>query len=275
MRKKLLQLGLSILCLFFIVGCGSSSNVTTSDPDSVSQLVLGTESDTALSIQVNNETGSSIKTFQIKTTDESEYSDNLIPSNVLFEQGQAAMLYYEPGEEETDETDYNVKVILQDGSSFELSTFPMRDMKESVTLHLSKSVVFIKYVSLESGESVSTLDIEVEAKEKRDAEEAAKKKDEEDEDDDNDSKSSDEDNSSSSNSSSNSSNYSSNNSSSSTIDDSSSTTPSTDDTTNSDGTDTTPTTPSTDTPSDSSSNTGGSSDSSTAAVTPSTNAGGE
>ena len=178
MKKYLKLLFVSILS-FSIVGCGPKSGVTTSDPEQQEEWTMGNPSETAFVLQVNNETGSDITSIQIKADNQEEYSANLIPDGIIFHQGESVDFYYEPAQEENDETTYQLKVSLAGKGEFLLTIFTLRDMKKSVTIHSTKGVVFIKYISLATGSQVSTLDTELEEKKKRDEEEAQRRKEEE------------------------------------------------------------------------------------------------
>ena len=180
MKKYLKLLFVAILSIS-IVGCGPKSDVKTSDPDQQEEWTMGNPSESALSIQVNNETGSDITSIQIKADNQEEFSANLIPDGIVFHQGDSVDFYYEPSQEENDATTYQVKVSLSGKGEFLLTEFPLRDMKKSVTIHSTKGVVFIKYISLATDEQVSTLNTELEEKKKRDEEEEERRKQEEEE----------------------------------------------------------------------------------------------
>lgn len=65
---------------------------------------------------------------------------------------------------------YQVQITLADGTVYELSSLGMDDIDQNAELCLEDDVVFVKYTSKASGDTVSTKEQEVAAKAQKDAE---------------------------------------------------------------------------------------------------------
>ena len=104
----------------------------------------------------------------------------MLASDAVLKNGETAEWFYMP--EEAGETEgvgekdialnvvYQVQITLADGTVYELSSLGMDDIDQNAELCLEDDVVFVKYTSKASGDTVSTKEQEVAAKAQKDAE---------------------------------------------------------------------------------------------------------
>ena len=164
--KRLWGLVLAAAMCMAVAGCGQEAAETaTTEPQ---YQVIGTEAEGAYDILLKNSIGQDVTGISVKTSDEEAYPANMLASDAVLKNGETAEWFYMP--EEAGETEgvgekdvalnvvYQVQITLADGTVYELSSLGMDD------------VVFAKYTSKASGDTVSTKEQEVAAKAQKDAE---------------------------------------------------------------------------------------------------------
>jgi len=165
----------------------------TSTPEP-SYRTIGTENEKAFSVLITNKTGQEIVGIAVKSSEEKEYADNLIPEGQSIAKDETVMLYYTPADTgeggeslaiDPDDEDtavavsvtYDVRLTCADESVLELYEFGFSDIT-AADLNCADGVAFIQYTSEATGETVNTKEAQLAAKEKLEAaaKEAAAKK---------------------------------------------------------------------------------------------------
>ena len=128
---------------------------------------VGEEAEGAFSVTLKNETGQAITGLSAKTSEETDYPENMIADGGSIQAGESVRFCYlpsdaaaEPVETESGrdfdvQTTYDVRLTLEDGSSYQLSGFAFNDMEEA-SIRFEDGVAFVEYTSVSSGEAVST-----------------------------------------------------------------------------------------------------------------------
>lgn len=165
-----------------------ASESTTPTP---SYRAIGTQDAQAFSVILTNSTGKDITGISIKSSGEKKYPSSIVSKNEPVAQGETIQLFYTPANTQDDESiktnpndkdtavamsvAYDIRLTVADKSVLELYDFGFQDIEEA-ELCLEDGVVFVKYMSKSTGESVSTKNAQIAAKEKQ--EQDAKKSDE-------------------------------------------------------------------------------------------------
>lgn len=150
--------------------------------------IVGKAEDGAFEVLITNHVGQDIAGLAIKSSEDTEYPENLIPEGEVIKAEETVKLYYtpakdqqaaetpaEPGEDERDilyRASYDVRLTCADGTTIDLYDFGFEDMKEADIL-FEDGVGFVKYVSVKNGEPVDTK--EAQLAKKAQMEEDAKK----------------------------------------------------------------------------------------------------
>ena len=176
--KKVWGLVLAAAMCMAVAGCGQEEAETaTTEPQ---YQVIGTEAEGAYDILLKNSIGQDVTGISVKTSDEEAYPANMLASDAVLKNGETAEWFYMP--EEAGETEgvgekdialnvvYQVQITLADGTVYELSSLGMDDIDQNAELCLEDDVVFVKYTSKASGDTVSTKEQEVAAKAQKDTE---------------------------------------------------------------------------------------------------------
>lgn len=191
MKKAVICLMLALCLCGMAAGCGKKEEEKTTTAEKKETVkeeekeyqVIGNKTDEAYDILLKNSTGQDITGIAVKTSDKAEYPANMMKTEEVLKQGDTAELFYTPeaAAESADvsSTDkavnivYNVQITLADGNIFEISSFGFDDIKDEAELCLEDGVVFVKYVSKTSGDSVTTKEQELGMKAQKEAQEAA------------------------------------------------------------------------------------------------------
>lgn len=159
-------------------------------PEEETFLPIGEEEEGAYQIKLTNSTGMDITAVSVKTTEEEEYPDNFLVEEDVFAADEVRYLYYLPPVEEDAETEevqpeeaddadeaddreltvgYDVQLTLADDSVYILHGFPFDDVEEAELL-LEEDVIYLKYISLSTQETVETREAELAIKAQEEAE---------------------------------------------------------------------------------------------------------
>lgn len=171
-----------------LVGCGGDKKTETKESETIIVETVAetfktigdeTENENAFSLKVKNNTGLDITGVSIKLFDETEFPANMLVEDDTFAVNEERILYFADVDKETEETQsedekvmtpgYDIQITFADESVKVLHGFPFGDIAEG-EICLEDEVAFVKYVSLSTGENVSTKDAELATKQ---AEEAA------------------------------------------------------------------------------------------------------
>jgi len=146
--------------------------------------VIGEETADAYELLITNNMGQNIIGIAIKGITEEEYSENMLKEAAVLADGDTAKLYYSLSvedegaaemETETDLLDeklinelYTVQLTLEDKTVVELINFGFDDMDE-VEICYEDEVGFIRYISKETKEEVSTKEMALAEKTRKEA----------------------------------------------------------------------------------------------------------
>lgn len=179
-KKVLVSMFVLAAMLFSFAGCGAPaekedapvSEIET--PVAAEELVIGERSDSedTFRVELTNMTGSVITGFTIKESAEEEYPDNMIPYGEIFEAESMRVLYFTPAEgageeaapesEKETEAQYDAMITFEDGTVQEWLAIPFGDMTAGELL-IEENVVYVTYVSVNSGEEINTLEAATQA----------------------------------------------------------------------------------------------------------------
>jgi|GEM_PF-3178629 len=163
------------------------ATVTEAEPveDLTAYIALGSSEEGTCLIKIRNSTDVNITDVLVNTGD--SYSDDYLAEGDVFTSGQTRTLYLETldtteedsteaaeTEESAEETVPNatIKVTVAGGDTYELIEFPYTDMSDC-SICMEDEVMYVEYVSLTSGQTVSTKDAQIAEKERLEAEAAA------------------------------------------------------------------------------------------------------
>ncbi len=186
MKKRIfLYIGLFGLT-FCMTGCGNKTESAAEVPVGISEdmteaaTVLTTEEITteeevvksigkpetgAYEIHMTNTTGQPVIEFWVKASEDTEYSGNLLDADDVFAEKEERILYYKDQEERDSENPaYDIRIVYEDGNSYELHDLPFEDFTEC-KLCFEDEIVFLTYTSISDKKSVSTKDAEIARKE--------------------------------------------------------------------------------------------------------------
>lgn len=129
---------------------------------------------------ISNQTGAALEKLAIKDITVSKFEGNLLEKTAPFNNEEQGLLYFTPSaeaaasesaaeEETTENTDgvrdwaiipgYDLSFTTKEGQDYVIHSFPLDDAKE-VTLFIEGPVAYLEYVSITTGESISTLEME-------------------------------------------------------------------------------------------------------------------
>ncbi|MEE8886726.1 MAG: hypothetical protein SOI56_09265 [Eubacteriales bacterium] len=132
------------------------------------------EGENVFRIFLTNRTGSTITGFAVKKASDSgetsEYSNNLITSGDTFADQQRRTLYFDTmsylnetntasstsSSEKLTYPDYDVQITLEDGTTYEIHSFPFAQAEE-FSICLQDDTAYAEYVDSLDGSTVSTL----------------------------------------------------------------------------------------------------------------------
>lgn len=133
------------------------------DEAEAEQKVIGTESADAHKILLTNHTGDAITAFSVKASTDADFPENMIPAETKVEKDETVCLYYAPPQSEGTEsgtgkmlrTTYEFGVTNESGQEFRIAGLIFDDIEEA-ELCFEDEVGFLRYVSVDSGEEIST-----------------------------------------------------------------------------------------------------------------------
>lgn len=125
--------------------------------------VIGTESSEANKILLTNHTGDVITGFTVKASTEAEFPDNMMEADKRIESDETVCLYYAPSETEAEgtssgkmlRTTYEFSILNESGREIRMPGLIFDDM-EAAELCFEDEVGFVRYVSVNTGEEITT-----------------------------------------------------------------------------------------------------------------------
>ncbi len=125
--------------------------------------VIGTESSDAYKVLLTNHTGDAIIGFSVKASTENEFPANMMEADTKIGNDEKVCLYYAPPETEAAEsssgkmlrTTYEFSVTNENGREIRMPGLIFDDIEEA-ELCFEDEVGFIRYVSVDSGEEITT-----------------------------------------------------------------------------------------------------------------------
>lgn len=164
MNIKMRKITSLLLALLLVLGCGVFALADDGEPadDKAEEAaeeedleLIGEETEEGYKIRLVNATGTDITGLNIKTSEAVEYTA-LMGEDEVFEQDEACYLCYTPGEEETEETVYDVQVIWSDWTVGELHDVALADIEKGEIQRAWNSLPYLVYTSIETGKEVDT-----------------------------------------------------------------------------------------------------------------------
>ena len=143
---------------------------------------IGEKEEGSAAITLTNETGRDISAFRIRSTEESDFSDNMMEEGDVFADGESRIFFYTPEiaeEQEFTEEDfaaadakdgteedlpddkvltvgYDIQITFaDDDSTAEINAFPFEGMEEG-KVRAEDGVAFLVYTDKNTGEEVNT-----------------------------------------------------------------------------------------------------------------------
>lgn len=125
--------------------------------------VIGTESEDSYKLLLTNHTGEAITGFSVKTSLEAEFPENMMEPDMKIENDETVCVYY--AAPETEDAESSSGKLLRTTYEFNISNESGREIRffglmfddfEQAELCFEDEVGFIRYVSLDSGEEIST-----------------------------------------------------------------------------------------------------------------------
>ena len=144
---------------------------------------IGTESEEAYELLLTNHTGAEITQLKIKVSSAPDIPENTMAADMKTPVEDTVRLYYAPPESAEEmnaeasgkmllRTTYDISLAYEDGHTVDITGLGFDDM-EAVELCFEDEVGFVKYVSAESGEEISTKETALALKAQKEAEAAA------------------------------------------------------------------------------------------------------
>ena len=185
-KKLLLTAGVSLMFGMAVLlgGCqGKNDDSDTNIEEKQKEEVLkniGTESDgeNVYKVVLENKTGKDIVGFSIKDSSMTEFPENMLEENDIFENDEKRNLFYdatsavkaaenqetgEDGSAKVLNPQMDIQLTFEDQTSLILTAFPFGDVEEA-QICLEDEVAFVQYESLASEELVSTKEAELRIK---------------------------------------------------------------------------------------------------------------
>lgn len=133
------------------------------DEAEAGQKVIGTESADAYKILLTNHIGDAITAFSVKASTDADFPENMMAADMRVEKDETVCLYYAPPQAEGTETGtgkmlrttYEFGVTTENGRELRIAGLIFDDIQEA-ELCFEDEVGFIRYVSVDSGEEIST-----------------------------------------------------------------------------------------------------------------------
>lgn len=131
--------------------------------DEAEYQVIGTESADANKILLTNHTGDAITGFTVKASTASEFPENMMEEGMKIENDERICLYYAPSETEAEATSsgmmlrttYEFSISNESGREIRMPGLIFDDIEEA-ELCFEDEVGFIRYVSVDTGEEITT-----------------------------------------------------------------------------------------------------------------------
>lgn len=125
--------------------------------------IIGTESADANKLLMTNHTGEAITGFTVKASTETEFPENMMAADMKIENDETVCLYYALPEAEAEATSsgkmlrttYEFSISNESGREIRMPGLIFDDM-ESVELCFEDEVGFVRYVSVNTGEEITT-----------------------------------------------------------------------------------------------------------------------
>ncbi len=125
--------------------------------------VIGTESADANKLLLINHTGEAITGFTVKASTETEFPANMMEEGMKVENEETVCLYYTPPEMEAEgtssgkmlRTTYEFSVLNESGREIRMPGLIFDDIEEA-ELCFEDEVGFVRYVSVDTGEEITT-----------------------------------------------------------------------------------------------------------------------
>ncbi len=213
MKKKIAVLITAAIIGASFTACQGSSTAQTSKSTSIQAksesitatpeaakaaeelITIGTQSENSYEVKLTNKTGKDIKGLYVKTTSQTEFADNLIAENIIWENDKKADIFYAEKKAEDDtasvdtagevesassskefalEDGYDIKLVFSDDTEYVLHAFPCDDIEEGeVYIESTENVAYLKYTSISTNEAVETKEAEIATKQNNEAAAAA------------------------------------------------------------------------------------------------------
>lgn len=145
--------------------------------------IIGTKSDktTVYKVILENGTKQDITALTVKDSSMEEFPESLLGEKDVFAAGEKRVLYYDTAkvveaaetgdqDEKLLEPQYDIQIVLKDGSVLVLHAFPFGDLEEG-TIKFEEEVAYLAYTSVESKKPVETKEAELSIKETEEREE--------------------------------------------------------------------------------------------------------
>lgn len=211
MKRKIAVLAIAAIIGISFAACKGSSTVQTSSVSSTASksesititatpqvteaveelITIGAKTDNSYEVKLVNKTGKDIKGVYVKTTSQTEFADNLIAENTVWENEKKADIFYAEKKTEdntananeagTDaaassqefalEDGYDIKLTLSDDTEYILHAFPCDDIEEGeVYIDDTENVAYLKYNSISTKEAIETKEAEIATKKNAESE---------------------------------------------------------------------------------------------------------
>lgn len=123
---------------------------------------IGEETEDCVKIKLTNATGSDIMGLNIQSSNDDTWvwSDEMLPEDYEFADGEEALLCYAPGEDEDEQTTYNFQVVFTDWTVGFLHAVDLAALNgEAEIQRAANSLPYLVYTDAD-GEQISTQDLE-------------------------------------------------------------------------------------------------------------------
>lgn len=133
------------------------------DEAETGQKTIGSESADAHRVLLTNHTGEAITAFSVKASSDAEFPENMMEADLKIGNEETVCLYYAPSQAEGAQsssgkmlrTTYEFSVTNESGREIRIAGLMFDDIQEA-ELCFEDGVGFIRYVSVNSGEEIST-----------------------------------------------------------------------------------------------------------------------
>ena len=156
--KKLIAFMLVLAVLASMTVCAfAAEQAGDAEPEEEEETlaVIGEETEDGYKVRIVNMTGYDITGLSIKRSDDEEFPDNMMAEDTVLENEEAAWLCYTPGEEEDEETLYEIQITWSDGDEGVVHDVSLADMEEVELCWDGRA--YLVYTSVSTGEEVDTL----------------------------------------------------------------------------------------------------------------------